>query len=220
MMGVLGFAVSGVAVAGVNDKPPSPPGQDECEHGNTAKPCKEDPQPDKGKDCEAHGNNGGVNEDHCKGDETTPTETTPTTPTETTPTETTTTTATDSTPTETTPNETTPQVTSRPAAEATRRATADQVERTEPAQATAELARVRRRRLPLAAAKPPEAGGSKEAGCSARRDGRRAEAHTAGAASAAHSVNAKNRARTRHSTCLGCGRGILRSHRDGGGRRT
>ena len=48
-MGVLGFAVSGVAVAGVNDKPPSPPGQDECEHGNTAKPCKEDPQPDKGK---------------------------------------------------------------------------------------------------------------------------------------------------------------------------
>ena len=49
VMGVLGFAVSGVAVAGVNDKPPSPPGQDECEHGNTAKPCKEDPQPDKGK---------------------------------------------------------------------------------------------------------------------------------------------------------------------------
>jgi hypothetical protein len=106
VMGVLGFAVSGVAVAGVTDKPPSPPGQDECEHGNSAKPCKEDPQPDKGKDCEVHGNNGGVNEDHCKGDETTPTETTPT---DTTPTETTT--PTDSTPTETTPNDTTPQVT-------------------------------------------------------------------------------------------------------------
>lgn len=109
MVGVLGFAVSGVAVAGVNDKPPSPPGQDECEHGNSAKPCKEDPQPDKGKDCELHGNNGGVNEDHCKGDETTPTETTPTTPTDTTPTETKT--PTDSTPSETTPTDTTPQVT-------------------------------------------------------------------------------------------------------------
>jgi hypothetical protein len=104
VMGVLGFVMSGVAVAGVNDKPPSPPGQGECEHGNSAKPCKEDPQPDKGKDCEAHGNNGGVNEDHCKGDETTPTETTPTdTTTETTPTT--------STSTETVPNETTPQVT-------------------------------------------------------------------------------------------------------------
>jgi hypothetical protein len=101
VMGVLGFAVSGVAVAGVNDKPPSPPGQGECEHGNSAKPCKEDPSPN-GKDCEAHGNNGGVNEDHCKGEETTPTETTPT---ETTPTETT---PTDSTPTGTTPTETTP----------------------------------------------------------------------------------------------------------------
>ena len=117
VVGVLGFAVSGVAVAGVNDKPPAPPGQGECEHGNSAKPCKDDPQPDKGKDCEVHGNNGGVNEDHCKEDETTPTETTPTTPTETTPTtptETTptqTTTPTDSTPTETTPQETTPQVT-------------------------------------------------------------------------------------------------------------
>ena len=73
VMGVLGFVVSGVAVAGVNDKPPSPPGQGECEHGNSAKPCKEDPSPN-GKDCEAHGNNGGVNEDHCKGEETTPTD--------------------------------------------------------------------------------------------------------------------------------------------------
>jgi hypothetical protein len=102
LVGVLGFAVSGVAVAAVSQKPPSPPGQGECEHGNALKPCKDDPQPDNGKDCEAHGNNGGVNEDHCKGDETTQTETTPTetTPTETTPTETT--------PTETTPTETTP----------------------------------------------------------------------------------------------------------------
>lgn len=94
LVGVLGFAVSGVAVAG-NGKTPSPPGQDECEHGNAAKPCKDDPQPDQGKDCEEHGNQGGVNEDHCKGEETPPTETTPT---ETTPT--------DSTPTETTPSDT------------------------------------------------------------------------------------------------------------------
>ena len=91
VMGVLGFAVSGVAVAG-NGKPPSPPGQGECEHGNAGKPCKEDPQPDKGKDCEEHGNNGGVNEDHCKGEETPPTDTTPT----------------DTTPNDTTPNDTTP----------------------------------------------------------------------------------------------------------------
>ena len=109
VVGVLGFALSGVAVAGVNDKPPSPPGQDECEHGNSAKPCKEDPQPDKGKECEVHGQMGGVNEDHCTGEETTPTETTPTTPTETTPTEITT--PADSSPTATTPQEPTPQVT-------------------------------------------------------------------------------------------------------------
>ena len=76
------------AFAASSDKPPLPPGQDECEHGNSLKPCKEDPQTDHGADCEVHGNHGGVNEDHCKGDETTPTETVPTTPTETTPTQT------------------------------------------------------------------------------------------------------------------------------------
>ncbi len=105
LMGVLGFVVSGVAVAG-NGQPLSPPGQDECEHGNSEKPCKDDPQPDNGKDCEEHGNQGGVNEDHCKAEETPPTETTPTdtTPTETTPTDTT---PTDTTPTETIPTETT-----------------------------------------------------------------------------------------------------------------
>jgi hypothetical protein len=105
VVGVLGFAVVGIATAG-NGNPPSPPGQGECEHGNSGKPCKDDPQPEHGKDCEEHGNLGGVNEDHCKGEETTPTETTPTetTPTETTPTETT---PTETTPTETTPTETT-----------------------------------------------------------------------------------------------------------------
>jgi hypothetical protein len=50
-----------------NGKPGSPPGQGECEHGNSGKPCRDDPQPEHGKDCEAHGNHGGVNEDHCGG---------------------------------------------------------------------------------------------------------------------------------------------------------
>jgi len=90
------------ALAASSDKPPLPPGQDECEHGNSLKPCKEDPQPEHGGDCEEHGNQGGVNEDHCQGDETTPTETVPTTPTETTKT----------TPSETTPSDTTPTQTS------------------------------------------------------------------------------------------------------------
>jgi hypothetical protein len=115
---IAAFGLGGAAAfAASTDKPPSPPGQAECGHGNTEKPCKEDPQPDKGKDCEAHGNQGGVNEDHCKVDETTPTETTPTTPTETTPTTptettpTTTTETTTSTSTETTPTETTSAVT-------------------------------------------------------------------------------------------------------------
>jgi hypothetical protein len=91
VVGILGFAASGVAVAAGSEKPPSPPGQGECEHGNSEKPCKEDPQPEKGKDCELHGISGGVNEDHCKGEDTTPTDTTPieTTPTESIPTDTT-----------------------------------------------------------------------------------------------------------------------------------
>jgi hypothetical protein len=69
---IAAFGLGGAAAfAGTSDKPPSPPGQDECEHGNSQKPCKDDPQPDKGKDCDEHGNSGGVNEDHCK-NETTP----------------------------------------------------------------------------------------------------------------------------------------------------
>ncbi len=57
LMGVVGFAAAGVAVA-ANEKPPSPPGQGECEHGNSGKPCRDDPQPEKGKDCEEHGHRG------------------------------------------------------------------------------------------------------------------------------------------------------------------
>lgn len=84
---VAAFALGGAAaLAGNLDKPSSPPGQGDCEHGNSQKPCKDDPQPEHGKDCEEHGNQGGVNEDHCLV-ETTPVETVPdpTTPDPTTP---------------------------------------------------------------------------------------------------------------------------------------
>ncbi len=68
---------------------PGSPG-DNCSHGNANKPCKPDPQPDRGKDCLNHGNARG-NEDHCLGT----TETTDTTHTDTTHTDTTDTTHTD-----------------------------------------------------------------------------------------------------------------------------
>lgn len=85
-------AVAGVAVAKDNPKPQpvqhptTPPGQDPCSHGNSNKPCRPDPQPGHGKDCDKHGNNGGVNEDHCGATTTTipTTTTTTTTPTTTT----------------------------------------------------------------------------------------------------------------------------------------
>ena len=38
---------------------------DGSDHGATGKPAKDDPNPDKGKDCVQHGNHGGINEDHC-----------------------------------------------------------------------------------------------------------------------------------------------------------
>lgn len=57
---------------------------DGCDHGNSGKPCKADPQPDKGKDCDLHGNHGGVNEDHCAPTTTSSTSTTSTTTTTTT----------------------------------------------------------------------------------------------------------------------------------------
>jgi len=40
-------------------------GQGPCHHGNSNKPCREDPQPTHGKDCQVHGKNGGLNQDHC-----------------------------------------------------------------------------------------------------------------------------------------------------------
>lgn len=87
------FLPLGVVAAAMATPPENgPPGQGECEHGNAQKPCKDDPQPEHGKDCDEHGPyNGGVNEDHCNGTDTTPTDTTPTdtvptVPTDTTPT--------------------------------------------------------------------------------------------------------------------------------------
>lgn len=104
------FAAS--ALAAGSAKPPAPPGQGECAHGNSGKPCKDDPQPEKGKDCEEHGpKNGGVNEDHCKG--TTPPPP-PTTTTDTTTEETTTSTSTSPTETQTTSSEETQPTSSPP----------------------------------------------------------------------------------------------------------
>jgi len=128
------FGLGGAAAfAATADKPPSPPGRGECEHGNDQKACKDDPQTDHGQDCDQHGKQGGVNEDHCAGDstttettteettteetttETTTTGTTTGTTTESTPGETTTSTPTESTPTQTSSSETTPETGTTPA---------------------------------------------------------------------------------------------------------
>ena len=123
MVAAFGLGSAG-AYAATNDKPPAPPGQGECAHGNSQQTCKDDPQPTQGKDCENHGNSGGVNEDHCTSTttETTPSETTPedTTPQGTTPQGTTPETTTPETTTPQTPISTavpsTPTATSEPAA--------------------------------------------------------------------------------------------------------
>jgi hypothetical protein len=86
-LGVIGLASAGLATG--ND---GPPGQGPCNHGNSGKECKPDPQPEHGKDCDEHGpNEGGVNEDHCLGTTTETTTETTTGTTTTTPTTTTTT---------------------------------------------------------------------------------------------------------------------------------
>jgi hypothetical protein len=101
-LGVLTGGVSGFAASSA--PPTAPPGQGDCSHGNTGKVCRPDPQPEQGKDCDTHGNEGigGVNEDHCLG-------TSPTTSTDVTTTDQTTTneTTTD----QTTTNETTSSAT-------------------------------------------------------------------------------------------------------------
>jgi hypothetical protein len=70
---VVVVALGGVAAAGAQPGPNNPgsPG-DNCSHGNANKPCKDDPQPERGKDCLDHGMARG-NEDHCgPGDDGTP----------------------------------------------------------------------------------------------------------------------------------------------------
>jgi len=94
-------------IAAMADPPTEPPGQGDCNHGNSGQTCVPDPQPTHGQDCDEHGpNEGGVNEDLCL--TTTPTQTL-TTATETTTTETTTTAVT--TTTVTTPSTSAPPVT-------------------------------------------------------------------------------------------------------------
>lgn len=70
-----GFSVALADPGNGNGPPATNPGSpgDDCSHGNADKPCKDDPQPDRGKDCEDHGNARG-NEDHCEGTTTTPEE--------------------------------------------------------------------------------------------------------------------------------------------------
>jgi hypothetical protein len=65
------FALLGLLALTVAADPPTggPPGQGECDHGNSGQDCRPDPQPTHGQDCEEHGNQGGVNEDHCTGEE-------------------------------------------------------------------------------------------------------------------------------------------------------
>jgi hypothetical protein len=98
---------------GPPSNPPGSPG-DNCSHGNSDKPCKPDPQPEHGQDCDDHGRARG-NEDHCGPGETTTSTTTETTPT------TTTTPTTSTVPTGTTPTtpatETAPETTPTPSTE-------------------------------------------------------------------------------------------------------
>jgi hypothetical protein len=78
---IAGIGVSAALAANGNGPPTSPPGQGECQHGNSGHECRPDPQPQNGKDCEVHGQQGGVNEDHCLGTNATTTHGTTTAPT-------------------------------------------------------------------------------------------------------------------------------------------
>ena len=62
---IVGSSMLVMAVAASADPPAEPPGQGDCSHGNSGQTCVPDPQPTNGQDCEEHGNEGGVNEDHC-----------------------------------------------------------------------------------------------------------------------------------------------------------
>lgn len=80
IIGATLLAVSIALIPAAANAAPKDPHQEEtdgCDHGHTGKPCKDDPQPDHGKECEVHGNHGGVNEDHCDEQEPTTTTTAP-----------------------------------------------------------------------------------------------------------------------------------------------
>lgn len=64
-LGLAPLAVGAAAADPGNGKAAHWNQEDGCNHGNSGKPCKDDPQPNNGKDCLTHGNWGGVNEDHC-----------------------------------------------------------------------------------------------------------------------------------------------------------
>ena len=134
VLGLAGASLAGATASNGQGPPNDPPGQGECQHGNSGKECKPDPQPDHGKDCEEHGpKEGGVNEDHCHGAETTgtTTETTGTT-TETTGTTTETTRTTGTTETTETTTETTGSTTTETTPGGVVGATTPQVESTPP----------------------------------------------------------------------------------------
>lgn len=76
------FAITAITFSGASmalaSQPSSPPGQGECDHGNSQQSCKPDPQPSNGQDCDEHGpKEGGVNEDHCSPEVTPSTSPTP-----------------------------------------------------------------------------------------------------------------------------------------------
>jgi hypothetical protein len=66
----LAMVMLSIAPAGQGTALADPPGNDGvCEHARSEKDCRDDPQPDHGKDCESHAANFDGNEDHCKKDD-------------------------------------------------------------------------------------------------------------------------------------------------------
>jgi hypothetical protein len=75
----LALVVSAASPSGQETALADPPGNDGvCEHARSEKDCRDDPQPDHGKDCDPHGANFDGNEDHCKTKTPTATPETPT----------------------------------------------------------------------------------------------------------------------------------------------
>ncbi len=63
--GILLFAGAPAQASPVTDEVTHTEVADGCDHGASAKLCREDPQQTRGKDCKVHGKWGGRNEDHC-----------------------------------------------------------------------------------------------------------------------------------------------------------